>query len=72
MRTLFVGPGIFYPSSHAFPRAPVTQTVGWCWTGNTGNYQLYAVANGYGPVYVEGLAGKYQNKVPAPGPAAIP
>jgi hypothetical protein len=77
LRTTTVGPPPPPPGrplgfANAFPKAEGRQTIGWCWTGKPGNYELYAVTTGYKPIRVEGLAGQSETKTPSPGPAAIP
>jgi hypothetical protein len=71
LRTLRIGPGLL-AVPHAFPRAAANQVIGLCWTGKPGNYELYAVANGYEPLRVEGLGGKYITTTPGPGTVPIP
>jgi hypothetical protein len=76
LRKLIVGPtSVSIATSrfaHVFPGAKGAQIIGWCWTGEPGNYKLYAVAAAYKPVGVEGLRGKTYRMTPAPGPAPIP
>ena len=68
LRTLVVGPGD-RPAPNAFPGRLTGEIIGWCWTGEPGNYVLYAADGGYQPVRVEGIT---VSQTPAPGPAPIP
>ena len=67
LRSLVIGPND-RPAPNGFPGRITGQIIGWCWTGEPGNYVLYAAEGGYQPLRVEGIA---VGQAPAPGPAPI-